>query len=170
MAKLPPPPWFDIKTGAPTEPSRAWLQTFQNDAGTTSINSGAAIRQAEAAAAAAQAAADAAAQAAADAAAQAAFSAAAAPMSLLKQISGAGGATTASTTVTPTGGTGPYTYAWALVSGDMFTVNNPTAATTSFTTTLTTGQDKGAVYRCTVTDSLLATATCTVSVTASEIS
>jgi hypothetical protein len=133
------------------------------------VNSG--IAQARAEAAAAQAAADAAAQQAADVGAAAlSFSAAASPTSLYETRSGPGAVTTDSTIVTPTGGTGPYTYAWALVSGDAFTVNSPTAATTTFSTTLISGQEKSAVYRCTVTDSLAAEATATVSITAVELS
>jgi hypothetical protein len=71
--------------------------------------------------------------------------------------SGPGSVTTNSVTVTPSGGTGPYTYAWANVEGDAATVNSPTAATTTFTHTLTLGvPSKSGQYECTVTDSLAA--------------
>lgn len=66
---------------------------------------------------------------------------------------------TDATTVTPSGGTGPYTYAWTQVSGDPFTCNNPTAATTTFRSTVAKASTNTSVWRCTVTDSLSATAT-----------
>lgn len=75
------------------------------------------------------------------------------------------GASATTCTVTPSGGTGPYTYAWTKVSGATVTVDAPTSATTSFTTTLSPGGFSYSVYRCTVTDSLSATATADVSVT-----
>jgi hypothetical protein len=83
---------------------------------------------------------------------------------------GVGSVTTATVTVTASGGTGPYTYAWTNVSGDTFTVTAPTGATTAFQTTVTLGQDKSGVYRCTVTDSLAATYTVDVAVSVAEIS
>lgn len=55
-------------------------------------------------------------------------------------------------TATPTGGTGPYTYAWETVSGDSFTGYDTAAA--SFVTV--TGNP--AVVKCLVTDSLGASA------------
>jgi hypothetical protein len=71
---------------------------------------------------------------------------------------GPGSVTTNSVTVTPTGGTSPYTYAWANVEGDAATVNSPTAATTTFTHSLTLpAPTKSGVYECTVTDNVAAT-------------
>lgn len=62
-------------------------------------------------------------------------------------------------TVTPTGGTGPYTYLWTKVSGDSaVTVSNSTAASVTFSATVPRDQERNAVYRCTVTDSLAASA------------
>jgi Putative phage tail protein/SprB repeat len=62
--------------------------------------------------------------------------------------------TTASVTVTPSGGVSPYTYAWTLLSGSALTVNSPTAATTTFSKTgMISGDSFDATYRCTVTDS-----------------
>jgi hypothetical protein len=61
--------------------------------------------------------------------------------------------TTASTTVTASGGTTPYTYSWAFVSGDSFTITSPSAATTTFSATLNEDEFVSGIYRCTVTDS-----------------
>jgi hypothetical protein len=83
---------------------------------------------------------------------------------------GAGSVTTATVTVTASGGTGPYTYAWANVSGDTFTVTAPTGATTAFQTTVTVGEDKSGIYRCTVTDDVAATYTVDVAASVAEIS
>jgi hypothetical protein len=63
-------------------------------------------------------------------------------------------------------GTGPYTYAWTYVSGDAFTVGQPALDTTNFSTTLGDGNQKYAIYRVTATDSLAATKTADVPVTA----
>jgi hypothetical protein len=71
--------------------------------------------------------------------------------------------TSSSTTVTPTGGTAAYTYAWTKVSGDTLTVNSPTSASTTFSASVTSS--KTAIYRCTVTDSLATTATADVTIT-----
>lgn len=95
----------------------------------------------------------------------AALSASASPTSLSKTGS-ASSLTTASTTVSPSGGTPSYTYAWAKVSGDTITADSSTSATTTFSaTSLGTTESRSATFRCTVTDSLSATATTDVSVT-----
>lgn len=168
--KVPPitVPFVDPKTG---QISQAWYRYLVGEGGRIgSVNSG--VAQARAEAAAAQATANAAAQTAADIGADAlAFSASASPTLASGSRLGTGNVTTNSVTVTPSGGTGPYTYAWALVTGDTFTVNSATSATTTFTISITAaGQDKSATYRCTVTDSLAATCSVTVGVSASEIS
>lgn len=63
-----------------------------------------------------------------------------------------------SVTVTPSGGTGPYTYAWSRFSGhSSIFAGSPTAATTEFSATFYKGQTRTAVFRCNVTDSLSAT-------------
>jgi hypothetical protein len=68
--------------------------------------------------------------------------------------SGAGSLTTAAVTASATGGSGSYTYSWARLSGNSYTVNSPAAAATTFTTTVTAGQLKLAVYRVTANDGL----------------
>lgn len=67
--------------------------------------------------------------------------------------------TTAAATATPTGGLGPYTYAWTILSGDA-TVNFPTSAVTQFTSgELTPNVPSSATARCTCTDAGGQTAT-----------
>lgn len=66
--------------------------------------------------------------------------------------------------VTPTGGTGPYTYAWTKAAGDTLTVTSASAASTTFSAN-PAGGTLSAQYMCTVTDSLAATAAITVGVT-----
>jgi len=84
---------------------------------------------------------------------------------------GTGTATTNATTVTPTGGTGPYTYAWVLLDRTAPvapTASAPTAPTTTFTQTgLAVGEFETSEWQCTVTDSLLATTS--LSITASFV-
>lgn len=84
---------------------------------------------------------------------RAAMTASASPSTLYKAGPGSS-QTTASTTVTVSGGTSPYTYAWTLVTGDTLTVDSPSAATTTFTkTSIPSLGAYEATYRCTVTDS-----------------
>ena len=73
------------------------------------------------------------------------------PSSLYTLRSGAGSATSDAATGSASGGAGGYTYAWTRVSGDSYTINSSTSASTTFTTTLASGQLKSGVYRCTVT-------------------
>lgn len=91
------------------------------------------------------------------------FIASASPNPVSGYSFGVGTATTVSTTATPTGGTGPYTYAWTLIAHDGPvdpTAGTPTAATTTFTqTSIPSNFFYSATFRCTVTDSLMATAT-----------
>jgi hypothetical protein len=87
-----------------------------------------------------------------------AFAASASPTFAFGSTSGSGSATTYATTVTASGGTAPYTYAWSLIAHDhptaIPTINSPTSATTTFTQT---NMHKDAIYtatfRCTVQDS-----------------
>lgn len=77
---------------------------------------------------------------------------------------GFGPLTTNSVTVTPSGGTAPYTYAWSFVSGDTVTINSPTSATTTFTGDPVGYSVLSSVYRCTVTDNAAADASVTVGI------
>lgn len=63
-----------------------------------------------------------------------------------------GSATSNAATGNVTAGVGPFTFAWTRVSGDIFTINTPTAIDTTFTTTGTSGTSKSGIYRLTVTD------------------
>ncbi len=93
------------------------------------------------------------------------LAASAAPSAISKTDSGSS-ITTASTTVTATGGTSPYTYAWTRISGStLITADSASAATTTFTgTPLVNNTTYDAVFRCTVTDSAAATKTVDVTV------
>jgi hypothetical protein len=77
---------------------------------------------------------------------------------------GNGSLTSSTATGTGAGGSGGYTYAWTYVSGDSYTINSPSSAATTFTTSLIVGIPKSGVYRCTVTDSSSATANATITV------
>jgi hypothetical protein len=67
--------------------------------------------------------------------------------------------TTAAVTLTINGGTGPYSYAWTKLSGDAITAVSPTAASTQFRgAAMNVDEVRTAAFRCTVTDSLGATA------------
>ena len=152
-------PLVDLKTGLMNPP---WYTYFAGERTGLNVNSGAAAAAA-AAASAAQATANAAQeQVNAVGAETLTFSASASPISA--NGSGLSGSVQTNTvTVTPVGGTGPYTYAWTFVSGDAVTVQNPTAAATKFSSTTSAES----VYRCTVTDSLAATAVANVGVSIS---
>lgn len=82
---------------------------------------------------------------------------------------GPGSITTDPTTVGYTGGIGTVTFSWAKVSGDTFTVNSPTAGTTTFTVSVGAYATKSAVYRCTATDGSGAFDTADVSLYASDL-
>jgi len=89
------------------------------------------------------------------------------PTSLNKTRFGAGSIT--SNTVTATGLPSGGTYAWTYVSGDSFTITSPSTAATAFSTSLSLGQTKSGVYRCTYTYSGQ-TASATINCTFSETS
>jgi hypothetical protein len=58
--------------------------------------------------------------------------------------------------VTVTGGQAPFTYSWARVGSGSpaWTISNPAAASTRFSTTVSAGTIETATFRCTVTDAL----------------
>lgn len=73
--------------------------------------------------------------------------------------------TTNSVTCVPTGGVGPYGYAWSYVSGDSFIVPVPGNAATAFSrSSVPQGAFYSAVYRCVITDSTGQTAQAQVAV------
>lgn len=71
---------------------------------------------------------------------------------------GSGSLTSAVDTATASNGVPGYTYAWTYVSGNSFTISAPSSAATVFSTTLPGSMYRSGTYRCTVTDSLGATA------------
>lgn len=71
-------------------------------------------------------------------------------------------------TATPTGGVGPYTYAWSIAS-PIF-AQTPSAASTAFSGTVSPGSPLSGTATCTATDSLGTTASATVVVTLRNIS
>jgi hypothetical protein len=79
------------------------------------------------------------------------------PTSVSKTISSTDGlshsATTPVTTLSATGGTAPYTYAWELDSGDAsITITSPSSASTTFSASLAPDEAKTATFTGTVTD------------------
>lgn len=82
--------------------------------------------------------------------------------------------TTAPATASASGGAGGYGYAWARVSGSTaIGANSPTAATTTFSATLSPGDSVEANFHCTVTDAsgaVLASAEVTVTITLADTS
>lgn len=73
--------------------------------------------------------------------------------------------------LTASGGVGPYTYAWAYVSGSTGVSQSgaPPQSKTFYGSTMTVGEARTAVFRATATDSLGSTATVDVSVTVERI-
>lgn len=73
--------------------------------------------------------------------------------------------------VAVTGGTAPYSYAWAKQSGGTITAGSPTAASTTFAgATMTVAEGaRTAIFRCTVTDANGITGFCDVTVTLQRV-
>ena len=68
----------------------------------------------------------------------------------------------------PSGGIGPFSYAWTRVSGATLTVSTPNLASTSFQANVPASATRNAVYRCTATDSLGTTAFADTAITLSN--
>ncbi len=80
------------------------------------------------------------------------FTAAASP-TFVSGTSSAPTVVTSACTATPTGGIGPFTYAWAFVSGQAITAVSPTSATTVFQgSSMAIGVTRTAIFECAVTD------------------
>lgn len=73
--------------------------------------------------------------------------------------------TSGAETATPSGGLGPYTYAWTQLSGDTMTIGSASSATTTLTAVVASGVPKQGVFRCTCSDSSGQTATADVTIT-----
>ena len=86
------------------------------------------------------------------------LSVAATPGPIYTLRSGTGSATSVSDVAVATGGAGSYTYAWTYVSNEVYTINTPSAASTTFTTNVSAGVLKQGTYRVTATDAASATA------------
>lgn len=71
-------------------------------------------------------------------------------------VSGTAGVPTVVTspsTATPSGGIGPFTYAWAFLSGGAITAVSPTSATTVFQGTgMASPETRTSFFECTITD------------------
>lgn len=68
-------------------------------------------------------------------------------------------------TVTASGGTGPYTYAWSYVSGDSAPVpSSYTSNSVSFSASVPRGVEYNSVWKCRVTDALAATTSVNINV------
>lgn len=76
--------------------------------------------------------------------------------------------TTNSVTITAIGGSGSYTYSWARLSGDVYTILSPTSATTQFRLSASTPSDHAGVYRCTINDGAGQTTTVDINVSSSH--
>lgn len=86
------------------------------------------------------------------------LTASASPVSVSGSRVGSGTATTNATQVTPEGGSGPFTYSWSALNGALGFPLSPSSANTQFIRVLNAGDVVTEQFRCTVTDSLGATA------------
>lgn len=78
---------------------------------------------------------------------------------------------TTSTTVTPTSGVTPYSYAWTLIaSNGSWSINNPSSATCSFNAlSVLRNETRTGTFRCTVTDTIGQTAIADISASAQHV-
>lgn len=74
----------------------------------------------------------------------------------------------ASSTAIPSGGRGPYSYAWAVTSGS-FTVSNADKATVTFSATLFGGDERKGTARVVCTDAGGMTATADITITLQNV-
>jgi hypothetical protein len=88
-----------------------------------------------------------------------ALAATASPTTVTGERLGSGFVTTNSVTITPSGGTPPYSYTMVYESGNSFTINNPSAGVYNFSKFLAADDYQTGVYRWTVTDSAVASVT-----------
>lgn len=82
---------------------------------------------------------------------------------------GSGVAVSNATTVTPSGGAGPFTYAWSRLSGSG-AIESPTKAKTTFSQFVSQGSTSSGVFQCTVTDASGETVAVQVAVSFSSVS
>lgn len=83
------------------------------------------------------------------------FTVNAAPSSLSGGTSTPTANTSGSSTATPSGGSGSFTYSWVQVSGDAIFAVTPSAASTIFRGTgMVQGENRDAAFKCTVTDTV----------------
>lgn len=70
--------------------------------------------------------------------------------------------TTDAATAVPTGGLGPFSYAWTVAVGAPITINTPTMASTTATKNVGSGDSETGTLQVTVTDAIGQTATDTI--------
>lgn len=85
------------------------------------------------------------------------------PGTVYANRSGAG-ALSGSATITPSGGTGGYSYNWSRVTGSQISVASPSSMNTVFSASLPASSNIAEVFRGTITDSAGNTASCDVTV------
>jgi hypothetical protein len=88
-----------------------------------------------------------------------ALAATASPTTVTGERLGSGSVTTNSVTITPSGGTLPYSYTMVYQSGSSSTINNVATGVYNFSKALAAGTDETGVYRWTVTDAAAASVT-----------
>lgn len=84
-------------------------------------------------------------------------------------INGSGTVVTGIVTATPSGGLGPYTYAWTRTGGAAASIASPASASTTFNLFLNAPDSQSATFQCVVTDALGSTASASVTATFNAI-